>query len=499
MLTKRALLNSLQMFVDQLARILVGFILTPILVSHLGSVLFGVWQVLQRASLQVAALDGRAPEVLKWVIASQQDHDDDAKKQRAVGSAVISFLAFLPLLLLVYVLLIVFLPQYLDLDAGQVWNARIAVAVLGLGAILLVAADLFEASIRGMNIAYKLLGVQAAVLIAGGVMTAVAAIGGYGLLGLAIAQVAVAVLFIFSYFMVARRNVPWLGIGKPSGSEIWQALNRSKWYTLWAFISAWLFAGDVIVLGAFVAPQVVSKYVLTMYVSQMITVAILTAVSSALPGLAGIIGKGEYQRAEVLRQESLLYSWWLSITICSAVIVFNHSFISLWVGAQQYAGHDVNALIAVCVMQLVFIRHDANILNLALDVKKKVVLGFASASVTLVLSLILVPMYQLYGLCFSLLLGRALLSVLYPRIIGDFLKAEKKPGASVRRLMVTALLLLITWALSAHVFVTSWWLLAGGAALFAGLALPLIYAVGMNAAEKQMVIKRYRMLKPLQP
>lgn len=498
MLTKTALLNGIQLAVDQIARMLVGFILTPILVTQLGSVLFGVWQILQKSSLQVAALDGRSSEVLKWVIAGQQNNTDDEAKQRAVGSAVICFLLFIPILVLAYAILIIYLPYYLNLNVGQILDVRYAIIILCIGAVILVAADLFEATIRGMNLAYKLTGVQAVVLVLGGFLSAFVALKGYGLPGLALVQVIVSLLFITSYYVVARRHVQWLGMSKPSSNEVRQSFNRSKWYTLWAFISVWLFTGDVIVLGVLVEPEFVSKYVLTMYVSQIMTVAILTAVSSALPGLAGIIGKGEYKRAELLRQESILYSWWLSVTICSTVILFNYSFISLWVGEQYYAGHTLNFLIAICVMQLVFIRHDANMLNLALDVRKKVMLGFVSALVTLVLMLILVPRYELAGLCTAILLGRGILSVAYPIIVGDFLKSGNKNIISLRHLFFTTSLLLFSWALSRDVYLDSWWKLMLGAVLSSAVIFILVYWIGTSASEKRLIINRYRLFRPVQ-
>lgn len=497
MLAKKAMLNTAQMVVDQIARILVAFILTPILVGHLGATVFGIWQILQKTSFQLAPMDGCTPEVLKWTIASQQNNDDAAKKQRAVGSAVVSFFIFVPILVTVYAVMIAVLPQYLNLGATQVWETRAALALLGINTLLFVVAGLFEATLRGMNLSYKLTGLQAVVLVAGGGMSALAAIQGYGLLGLASAQIVSTVLFIIFYSVVAKRHIVWLGIRKPSVGEIRESLLRSKWYTIWALISAWLLAGDVIVLGAFSESHTVSKYILTMYVTQMMTVAILTAIGSALPGLAGIIGKGEYQRAALLRNESLLYSWWLCLTICTAVIVFNQSFVSLWVGGQQYAGDNVNALIAACVMQLVFIRHDADMLNMALDVRKKVVIGFVSALITLLLMLVLIPLYELSGLCISLLLGRAMLSIAYPRIINKFLKSKIEKQFPIRRLITTILCLLFGWTISNYIFVGSWWALIAGGSLFTGAMFLLLYSLGMNSTEKQITKNRFNKLKSL--
>jgi len=350
MLTKYAILNSTQLAIDQIARILVNFFLIPVLVSNLGSVGFALWQILQKTSFQLSTLDGRAPEVLKWVIASRQNENDIISKQRAVGSALVSFLIFTPIVVIVYAILILLLPIYIEMKQDDILELRFVVAILGFGAFLLAVAGMFEAAIKGMNIAYKLAGVQAAVLIIGGGVSAFAVIYGYGLLGLSIVQVVTSILYIVSYFYVAKKNISWLGISVPTWAEVKQSFHRSKWYTGWAFISMWMLTGDIIVLGIFAESQVVSQYILTMYLSQMITVVILTAIIAILPGIAGIIGSGENERAQQLRNESFLYSWWFSTAICSTVIVFNQSFVSLWVGNENFAGNNINALITVCII-----------------------------------------------------------------------------------------------------------------------------------------------------
>ncbi len=494
MLTKKALLNTCQLAVDQIARIAINFFLTPILVTHLGGAMFGIWQLIQKSSFQVAALDGRSSEVLKWVIASQQNNEDSVKKQRAIGSAIISLLFFSPLLLFSYFALIKLLPSFFHIAAELQLDVKITLAILALNALFMAIAAILEATIRGMNIAYKLLGIQALILIVGGICSAVAVIEGYGIQGVAGAQLVASFLFILSYLIVARLNILWLGVRKPTINEVRITLIRCFWYTLWAFISLWVFTGDVIVLGVFLPPETVSQYVLTMYVSQMMTIAILTAVSSILPGLAGIIGKGELGRAAELRRESFLYSWWLTLTICSLVIIFNQSFLNLWVGETHYAGDDINALIALCIMQLVFIRHDANILNLALDVRKKVLLGLLSSVVLLFLMIYLVPKYKILGLCFALILGRSILSITYPLVIRDFLKVKKKEFY-FRRFIVTLLFIWICWKLSHHIIINSWGELILSGILTFIIIFVLTFVLGIDRLEKKIIFNRFRTLK----
>ena len=156
MLTKKAFLNGIQLVVDQLTRIVVGFVLMPILLAALGPAIFGIWQVLQKACLQISMLDGRSAEVLKWVIASKQGESTIIDKQQAAASGLIILLFFLPLLLLAYSMLMVFVPSYLDLEVAVISQSRFVIFLLAMAALITASAMLFEAVIRGSNQAYKL-------------------------------------------------------------------------------------------------------------------------------------------------------------------------------------------------------------------------------------------------------------------------------------------------------------------------------------------------------
>ena len=493
MLTKTAFLNAVQLIVDQLARIVVGFLLVPILVTELGPAIFGLWQVLQKASLQISMLDGRSPEVLKWIIASKQGEIGVERKQQSVASALIVLLFFLPVLMLAYGLFIAFLPGYLNLQGETIYQARLVVALLALAAVITAGAMLFEAVIRGSNKAFKLLGFQALVLIAGGIMSVVAVSSGKGVVGLAAVQVLMGLLFFMAYFFVAKKNIKWLGFLAPNKSDFLHALHKSKWFTLWAFVSALVFTGDIIVMAAFLDGVIVSQYVLTSYAMQIITIAILTALASILPGLGGILGEGEYVRAKKIRNESLLLSWWLTTTMCVVLMVVNRSFLQLWVGEGQYLGRELNLLVALVTFQLIFIRHDANLLNVALDVKHKTLLGLSCLFVTFSLMLFLIPLYGVYGVCFSLLIGRSILFFSYPRLVFRILKS-KSLFFNLQKITTTFLAFFAGWKLSAVVSLDSWFELVWVMGLIFIFLLGFIYMFGMSRQENKSIMDRVKLL-----
>lgn len=483
MRAKRAGLGAIAGFVDQGSRVLVGFIVAPILVASLGAAGFGIWQILFKLHAQLGPLDGRAPEALKWTIANQQASDGEVQRG-AMGSSVIALFVFLPVLLFAYILVYIYLPDYLSLQGSELQSARLALVLLGFATVFLSIGQIFESAVRGMNLAYKLLGVKGALVILGGALTAGFAYLGLGLEWIALSQLLVAIVGIPLLWLIAKKNVRWLGFSKPASGAVVSFIHRSKWFMASELISLWMLAGEVVLLGALVSAEIVSSYVLTMFAAQMITVAVITGVSSALPGLGGLVGSGELLKADKVRKESLLYSWMLALAICCVVLVFNRSFVSLWVGPEYYAGKTVNFLIVLCTLQLIFIRHDAAILNIALNVKGKVLWGLLSALLTFPLILFYVPRQELLGLCMALLAGRILLSISYPLLVAKLFNQAVFSQFPARQLLITIVLLFLCWRNSELVSVSNWVNLLLQVSLFGLIILLLVFGLGINREQR---------------
>lgn len=495
MLTRRAILNALAAFIDQAARILVGFIVTPLLVVYLGVVDFGIWQVLHKMSIQLSSFDGRAAETLKWTVANDQSQHDEQKKRRSVGAAVTLLIFFLPLLILINAIWWWFSPDYIGVEQASVSLVRCCVLILSINLVFIAVFSILEAVLRGVNKGYKRIGVLALILILGGVLSVLAVSNGYGLIGLACVQIIISILTFITYYRVVRRHVAWAGIAKPRTEEVWGMFSKAKWFVLWAFINIGIYAGDIILLGYFSGSEVVSQYVLTYYAANMITVAILTAVSSVLPGLGGLVGAGELKRASLLRGESLLISWILSATICATLFALNKSFIHLWVGQDAYIGDLANIFIIFSAFQLVFVRHDAFMLNMMLDIKSKVFYGAISLSLTIILAFLLVPKFGVVGLSCALIAGRLLLTIIYPRLIKRFLTDSVEYTFSPRKILVTLLVFVLCFYTSTYVDVDTWWALLFWGSVIGVFAFVMLVIFGANVHDKSILMHRIKTMK----
>src|SRR5690606_36317842 len=99
------------------------------------------------------------------------------------------------------------------------------------------------------------------------------------------------------------------------------------------------------------------------------------------------------------------------------ILLFNNAFVQLWIGEEHFAGSVENFFILLIAVQFIFFQTDSLIINVSLDLKMKVLLSLIASSVTFLLAYVLVPEYQIVGLCWSIFLGRLILTMGYPLII----------------------------------------------------------------------------------
>jgi hypothetical protein len=154
-LTKKASLNALAEALDYGARLLVGFMINPLLLAGVGNFGYGAWQVLVRLIGHIAPASGRPTQALKWTLASQQDSTDDEEKRRHVGSAIAVWFLFLPLLLTLGGLLAWFVPSWLKAPVALVWSVRLAAVLLVADLIMSSLVEVPRSVLGGENLGYK--------------------------------------------------------------------------------------------------------------------------------------------------------------------------------------------------------------------------------------------------------------------------------------------------------------------------------------------------------
>ena len=496
-LNRRASLNALATMVDYAARIAIQLVLAPLMLRFLGAGGFGTWQVLQRLVGHATPAGGRPGEALKWVVAQGQSSDDADLKRRQVGTAVAVWALFLPLVLVLGGGLAWVSPVFVHATGDEVWVVRGAAALLVVNLALMGLANLPQAVLLGENLGYRMLGLSTAILFVSAMVTALTLWAGWGLAGLAAATIVGTVLSCLTFVHIVRRQVRWWGVARPDRGAVRGFVALSWWFLLWNLVMQAMKGADFIVLGALAGTAVVAMYSLTSLVPQAVSDVVFMVISATMPGLGGIVGAGDLERAARVRSETLVLCWLLAVGAGATVIIWLPDFIRLWVGSEYDAGVTATVMICVMVLQFALIRVDSNVIDLTLQVRAKVLLGLASAALVVGLKVLPVGPADLGipGVVAALILGRAPLSVAYPVLIGRLLRLRGavRVQAVWRPALASAALFAGAVEIREHTGDPGWIPLVLVGCLTAALALALAYAAGLTAQQRRRL--RVRLLR----
>lgn len=495
-LTKKASLSALASAIDYATRLAVGFVVNPILVAGLGAHLYGIWQILLDTFSYITAAGGRPSFALKWSLANQQASADYENKRRIVGSSIIVWLLFLPVMLVVGGLLSWFIPSLLKIPPKLTQTIRITSMLLVGNLIILSMAQLPLSVLRGENLAYKRMGLSAVLVVIGGGLFVLATYLDLGIIGLATANLSITVLTGILFLQVVRTCVPWFGVHRPSRSEVRGFLGLSGWFLIWDLIFQLIIASDVIVLGILVSPELVTTYTFTKYVPETLISFVAIVVFGITPGLGGIIGSGEFKKAIRVRGEIMMITWLIATITGSMTLLWNRAFIQLWVGGDFYGGGIPTLLVMLMVTQFVLIRNDANIIDLTLNLKNKVILGALTVVLSFVFSGVLVGVYNLgiVGLCIGFLIGRTVLSIGYPWLIGRYLgiSFDVQLKSLPRSAFITILLFGVSYVLGDALSTETWidfGVSVGSSLIVVSL---LVFFIGLSREQRTPLLQRIK-------
>jgi O-antigen/teichoic acid export membrane protein len=441
--------------------------------------------------------DGRAPQALKWLVAKSRDTATVGELRRYVGAAASALLLFSPLLVISGVVIVWFSPSMTKADPQDYVTVRLACGILAFSFAVSMFAGLPEAILRGMNLGYKRMGIQALSTFIGGGLLVAAVYSGLGLVGLGIAQLVAASITGLLFWRICARAVSWFGLAWANLKETFSFVGLSGWYLAWGLVDTLLRSSDLIVLSWLASPELVTTYVLTRFSAETCGKVMRTVLFGTLPGLGGIIGRKDYERALFLRSQMMAATWLLVVSMGSSVLVCNRSFLGLWIGSDHFGGHWVNLLTVAVSIQMSMAYNDAAIMTVALRPAKLVLWGALAGILFAALSAVLVPRAGIAGLCWALLVGRSVVSLAYPRLVLKLLGTRRGGNrvAMTRAAMVGFGLLGLGWYLGTVVHAKGWVpFLAYAAGSFLGFFV-LMLLLGFGRSERDVFMTYVRKVR----
>jgi O-antigen/teichoic acid export membrane protein len=494
-LTKRASLTAVASLLDYAVKAGVSLVITPVLVGGLGRSMYGMWEMLGRLIGYMTATDGRPTEALRLVISQQQAADPQANR-RAIGAAVAVWVIMLPLVALVGGALAWLAPTLTHAPQADATAVRLTCALLVVSFMFTGLASIPESTLRGMNLGYKRMGLQAGLSIIVGALAVWAVKAGFGLPGMGASQIVRAFVTGAVFWLLVRKYVPWFHVAKPTRETVKALFGMSVWLSVGDLMAKLMLASDVLILGWIISPAAVTTYVLTSYAARTGTGIFGFTASAAMPGLGGVLGKKQFASAVRIRHELRMLTWLFTTVIGATILAWNHSFLHLWVGSRNYAGPWVDLLIVCVAMQTAFIRTDSYIIDAALRPRARVIFGAITVVATLGIGIVLTRALGIVGICIGLLAGRSIQSVAYPLIVHSCLekpRVEMSERLAALRMAVTTVFLFSAGNLAGRVLLAQrWFIWLGGVALTLAFASLVSLFLGPTPSDRHAIVARVR-------
>jgi len=218
------------------------------------------------------------------------------------------------------------------------------------------------------------------------------------------------------------------------------------------------------------------------------------AAGGAIPGIGGVIGRRQYDKAAGLRYELLAVTWLFATAVGGTILLWNRSFLGLWVGSENYAGPVIDLLIVLVMTQTTLIRSDAFVIDSTLQPRARVFVAGATVAITIALATLLTWKFGMLGLCIGVFIGRLTQSIAYPALAHTCLGGQSAPPLAtfVRPLAVMTVLFAACAYLSRLVLVQHWVFWVIGAAFTFALILGTAIVAGLPPDFRRAVFARVR-------
>jgi O-antigen/teichoic acid export membrane protein len=391
-----------------------GILVVPFVLSRVGNEAYGVWLGFGELVAYSAMADLGVLGVLPWLVAEADGRGDRAHMRRLVsaGLAAASLAA------------VVFAALALGLLAVAPGLTGVSPAQRGMviGPLMLLVAGMaasyplrvYHAVLAGLqDVAFAgKLGVAQAAMNVALIVGLLAA--GQGLYALAAAATVPTLVVATASWLRVRRIAPELVRG-------WRLPSRALLRTVtvqgiggwvgglgWRMISA---TSNLVIL-AISGPVAAVAYAMTVRLADVLMQMSWQVPDAGLVGLAQLKGEGRAERAGEIAVSILRLTLIGAGAVACSILAFNPSFVSLWVGADRFAGLGTNALIAAGVVAL-SLGH--SLFSTAATLGARVQIGFATILQGLVhlgTAIVLGRRFGLAGVAAAAVIGTLL--VAYP-------------------------------------------------------------------------------------
>jgi O-antigen/teichoic acid export membrane protein len=347
-----AVINLVGGYASLLLLVVQGLVLVPLYLHYLGSGTYGAWMASGDVLGWLAVLDMGAAGISAQRMAAAHGRGDHRVVGDYFGTALVVQAVLVLVLTLLGVLAAPFVPGWVRLSGapGAELAACFAVAAVatGMGMLCNVVTAL---ALSTQRMVFVNLAVFASSL-AGLGATLGLLVAGYGLWALALGMLARSGLLLLAAgghaAYVLRHDLRVRA--RVQGTIVREFLGLSAVSLLTTVGNTVAGRSDALVIALFYGPETVTLYVLTRRAAEMLTMFLARIGGAVYPGFAHLVGSGDRDRAALVAGQVARLYFWVAVPGVALYMALNRSFVTLWVGPEQFAGQLLTVLVGLNVL-----------------------------------------------------------------------------------------------------------------------------------------------------
>lgn len=462
---RAVLRNASSSYITLVLGAAVGFVVTPIILHHLGTAGFGVWALLFGTAAYIGLLDtGLGFSTITRVAATEGDGPDALGRLLSTSFSVYCALALVGLL--VTGVLVVVFPLVFSLEPRFRTDARLALLFLGSAQGVTFMSMTFTAALLGTGRMYLVNLAGFLVSASTSAAQALVVIGGGGLDALALVQLASALATLGVFSITVRRRLPGVRVSAARfDPNVARRLFALGWRNaVYSVAGTLAFGSDIVLVGLLVGARAAAAYA--------IALKVYSGLQQAATGVLGAVGPAHAHAAHRSSPERrfgiycIATSITLSLALCAGAVTatFAHPLLALWLHTVPPGS---TRIVRVLCVVLVLQTPGMNSASLLLNSERASVLmrlTLISAGVNLVSSIVLTALVGSAGPALGSLVAVATIDIiLFPRKVCALLGQTyaRFVRESVRPVLPAVAVLLVVLLGSAELLPSGPWVLAG--------------------------------------
>lgn len=426
-----------------------SFILTPVMLSRVGSELFGAWGMLQQLVSYLALGDLRPAGTLKYLLANRQSPTaDTVEKQRLIATAVSYSIFSLPVFALLGILATHYVGDLVTVSAGNAADVRLTFIILLVGFFLDRVLSIPSNILAANNMGYAGTVNSLIWLLTGLVASVWVLQHGLGIVALALVTVVTWSLRSVAQFVICVRVLPWVSMVKPLPGDRRAFVGISGWLSLSAISGFFLGFADVLIVGFLLGPKMAAVYGVAGLTSRAVSQLLSSMLASGNAGLLKLLSAKDFARVNNTRAELHGGAVLLMCAVGPMIIGLNDTLLRSWLGEARMTG----AATVFCIVLLITIQLWARVDSVLLDgfgaIRLKALTQFGCAVFLAGLAPLAATHFSLIGVIMSLVFSNLIFSWVVSSQI-DTRLANQDPATRRKNTTVAPILMLIAFVLAA--------------------------------------------------